>query len=83
MAEDVENPLPLPAGTVEDESDIATSPVVKKSKLDGARQPGDCTPATPVTPAGRESDIEVELVQSDESDFLDGAIRLASLQTGT
>ena len=79
---DEENPLPLTAEAAENETDITTSPV-KKTKLDGAQLSSHCTPAPPSHASPRKDDLEVEFVQCDESEFLDGAIRLANLQAGT
>lgn len=74
--ESSESPLPPVPELVEDNSDTARLPEAKKSKLSSVQEPdssSNCTPA---------GELEVELVQCDELDFLDGATRLAILQTG-
>ena len=78
---DEENPLPLTAEAAENEADITTP--VKKTKLDHAQLSSHCTPAPPSHASPRKDDLEVEFVKFDESEFLDGAIRLANLQAGT
>ena len=69
-----ESPLPPPhEQAVEDDKDTANPPEPKKSKSCQTQRS---------SPGVSESELEVEIVQAQELEFLDGVTRLALLESG-